>query len=206
MRAEVIIPTRRQSYELSGLESQIVRTAGCPVTVIHTGADASASVNRNLGLSRITSEVAVMVDDDIEFLDESQGWLTYMLAELSKPEVVMVSAQMLNQSGEFSYMTGLEDCGNKPRRDGVTIVPSKRLLTACCAFKHHGLRFDEEYIGSGFEDIDFCNQLAARVPDGVFAICHSARVVHRNECKNQRGGYWKHNETIYTKKWGKTWE
>lgn len=199
---QVIIPTRKQPFEMSWLTDMIECTAGIPVKLLHTGTNASASVNRNLGLSQLSGDVAVMVDDDVD-LSMSFGWLSIMLAALSRSEVVMVSAQMLKPDGSFAYMTGIEDNGFKPKRIGETVVPSKKLLTACCAFKHCGLRFDENYIGSGFEDIDFCHQLAAKRPDGLFLVCHDARVVHNNERKNQLGEYWKHNEAYYNKKWGK---
>lgn len=204
MLAEVIIPTRRRVDQLIDLVGQIRDTAGCRVDIIYTGVDTSASINRNIGLSQLRGEVAVMVDDDIEFPARYAGWLKVMLAALDRPEVVMVSAQMFDAGGAYAYMTGLDDCGNKPKSDGETVVPSKRLLTACCAFKHCGLRFDEGYIGSGFEDVDFCNQLALKRPDGMFLVCHGARAVHRNECKNQRGEYWRRNEAFYIRKWGKS--
>ena len=79
----------------------------------------------------------------------------------------------------------------------------RRLLTACCAFKPCGLLFDEGYVGSGFEDIDFCNRLAEARPDGKFVICHDSKVVHRNEAKNQRGENWRLNLARYERAWGR---
>ena len=34
-------------------------------------------------------------------------------------------------------------------------IPSKKIPTACIAFRKTHLRFDEKFIGSGFEDDDF---------------------------------------------------
>lgn len=199
---DVIIPTMRQPYSLTRLLEQIEATAGYPHRVIVTGADASAAVNRNLGLSRSGGDLVAMVDDDVEFGDASHGWLRVLYEALHRPEVVMVSAQLFTSRGAFAYMTGLDDCGLPPRRAGETVVPSRRLLTACCALKPHGLRFDEEYVGSGFEDVDFCNQLARVRPDGVFLVCHDAHAIHKNEAKNQGGRNWKRNEALYLSKWG----
>lgn len=201
---EVIIPTFKKPHEVHGLVERIKMAAGCPVKILYTGLQASASANRNRGLFWSHGEVVAMVDDDVEFDGESQGWLANMLKVLFRPEVVMVSSQLLKPSGEFAYMTGLQDCGLKPKTEGESIVPSKRLLTACCAFKHHGLRFDEDYVGSGFEDVDFCNQLSQKVPDGQFVVCHDAKVIHRNEQKHQHGANYEHNKALYFKKWGLT--
>lgn len=199
---DVIVPSMQSAKSLRPLADRIRATAGMPCRVIPTGLAASASANRNRGLVLSGAAVVAMVDDDIEFGPESAGWLRVFADALARPEVVMVSAQLLKPDGSFAYMTGLDDCGNTGRRHGETVVPTRRLLTACCAFKPNGLTFDERYVGSGFEDIDFCNQLAAAVPGGVFLVCHAALAVHRNEAKNQRGKFWQHNEAAYIEKWG----
>lgn len=207
---DVIVPTRSSRERLSGLVRQIEETAGVPVVVHVTGCDGSAAVNRNAGLDLAVrgrrssaDDLVAMVDDDVEFfLPRSRGWLRRMLLRMSRPEVVMVSAQLHRSDGKFAYMTGLQDCGLEPRLAGETVVPSRRLLTACCAFKPSGCRFDESFVGSGFEDIDFCRQLAIARPDGVFVVCHAAGVVHRNECKEQGGENWDRNLAHYEGKWG----
>jgi glycosyltransferase involved in cell wall biosynthesis len=199
---DVIVPSMRSGESLRPLADRIRATAGMPCRVITTGLDASASVNRNCGLKQSAGPVVAMVDDDIEFGPESAGWLRVFADALARPDVVMVSAQLLKPDGSFAYMTGLDDCGGTGRRMGETGVPTRRLLTACCAFKPHGLTFDERYVGSGFEDVDFCNQLAEAVPAGVFLVCHAALAIHRNEAKNQRGEFWRRNEAAYLEKWG----
>lgn len=199
---DIVIPTRSLPNAVRRLVNQIRDTAGYPHRIIHTGTDRSAAANRNLGLSKVEGDIVAMVDDDIEFLPESAGWLNVMSEALSRPNVVMVSAQLFTPNGSFAYMTGLEDCGLIPKRHGESVVPTKRLLTACCAFRHCGLRFDEQFVGSGFEDLDFCNSLAQSQPDGLFLVCHRAWAVHHNERKNQCGINWKINETIYERKWG----
>lgn len=222
---EVIIPTRQPADALLSLVRQIEVTAGCPHRIIHTGSVlGSASVNRNLGLSKAalgrlierrktwngendmdietTNDAIAMVDDDVEFPPWTFGWLKVLIQALARPEVVMASAQLYAPDGKYAYMTGLDDCGDVPKPTGETLVRSKKLLTACCAFKPSGLWFDEHFVGSGFEDVDFCNQLVLERPDGLFLVCHDARAVHRNEAKEQRGDNWKFNEAYYAVKWG----
>lgn len=200
----IIIPTRSPPESLYKLVRQIESTAGYPHHILFTGEDASAAVNRNLGLRLVQGDIAVMVDDDVEFTPSCSGWLRVLVEALLRPDVLMVSAQLLTPLGGFAYMTGVDDCGINPKQVGETIVPTKRLLTACCAFKHCGLLFDENYVGSGFEDIDFCNQLARARPDGLFLVCHRAWAIHRNEQKNQCGENWRRNQDYYLGKWGKT--
>lgn len=181
------------------LIEEIVAAGGNPIQ-IHS--KSSAAINRNAGLAAVSNaEMVVMIDDDIKPMH--RDWLKIMIGALSRPEVVMVSAQLYAANGErFGYMTGLQDWGGIPKDTGETVVPTKRLLTACCAFKPSGCKFDEGYVGSGFEDIDFCNQLAAARPDGIFLVCHDAHVIHFNEMREQRGINWVMNKARYEMKWG----
>ncbi len=199
---EIIIPTMLPDIKVAKLVKQISNTAGYAHHILYTGTNSSASVNRNIGLRQATGDMVVMVDDDIEFTNISLNWLRDMVEVLSRDDVIMVSAQLLNKDHSYAYMTGLQDCNLSPRTYGETVVPSKKLLTACCAFKHNNLLFDENFIGSGFEDIDYCNQLAAFKPNGKFIVCHSSLAIHHNEAKNQRGEYWEYNKTHYERKWG----
>lgn len=199
---EIIIPTLLPEKKLGKLVNQIRDTAGYPYQIIHTGLNGSASNNRNHGLKKCKGNQVIMIDDDIEFPKESLGWLKVMAECLSKPSTLMVSAQLLNQDLSYAYMTGLQDNNLSPMISGETEVPSRRILTACCGFKHNNTLFDDNFIGSGFEDIDYCNMLSELVPDGKFIICHSARAIHKNEAKNQRGIFWNYNKMYYNKKWG----
>lgn len=185
---------------MSQLVRRIEETAGIPCEVFVTGvADGSAAVNRNRGLEWAGDDEAIcMVDDDISFT--CVGWLVILAEALRRPEVVMVSSLLFRPSGKPAYMTGLSDCGGSHDGSGEWVVPTRRLLTACCAFKPHGLRFDERYVGSGHEDTDFCNQLAARRPDGLFVVCKESQVVHANEQKEQRSNFTA-NKILYFSKW-----
>ncbi len=203
---DVIIPTQSRPELLQDLVERIKATADYPHRVVYTGKEVSAAANRNLGLLRSGGDQVVMLDDDVTPL--SLGWLQVIAEALARPEVVMVSAQLYDLPFEGSYrrpgyMTGLQDWGGVPKGSGETVVPTKRLLTACCAFKPCGLWFDEGYVGSGFEDTDYCNQLALARPDGVFLICHDAHVEHRNHQRNQTGQFWGHNKARYESKWGR---
>jgi hypothetical protein len=197
---KVIIPSIKSVESLTDLIANINETAGYPHSIIPSCGPHSASVNRNRMLFP-EDELVVMVDDDVILY--AFNWLRILVEALKRPEVVMVSSQLYRANGSTAaYMTGLQDWGGLPKHSGETVVPTKRLLTACCAFKPMGCRFDEAYVGSGFEDVDYCNQLSALKPDGVFLICHDSKVIHLNEQRGQRGENWLKNKTHYESKWG----
>lgn len=171
-----------------------------------TSINGSASVNRNVGLEVAVSDLVIMVDDDVTKFPPL--WDSLLLRPLREhPECVMVSARLMNADGTSGPMLGLPP----PTKDsGWTEVSERKLLTACCAFPNDGLRFDENFLGSGFEDDDFCAQLRQKYPDGTFLINEDVRVVHLNSMRNQGfikgvgpvpGGNFEKNKAYYEKKW-----
>jgi hypothetical protein len=198
----VIIPSVLPKEKLDSLINLIWKTAGYPHWIIPICGQASAAVNRNKGLDEAGSaEMVVMLDDDVEPINH--GWFRILINALSRHNVLMVSAQLYKPGGGYAYMTGLQDWGGLCKESGETVVPTKRLLTACCAFKPLGGRFDEGYIGSGFEDVDISNQLSQRDTNGLFIVCHDAHVIHRNEQREQGGENWTKNKALYESKWGR---
>ncbi len=189
--------------ELTDLVDEIERTAGVPVNVIVTNATGSAAVNRNIGLERCATTIGdsmIMVDDDMERFP--MGWARRLLEVLNNhPKCVMVSPQLARPNGKPGLMIG----GVHIQREGVTAARERRLPTACVAIRRNNLRFDENYMGSGFEDDDYCAQLRMCCPNAQFLVCHDLWIVHRNEMKNQDypdGPNWEHNKALYKRKWG----
>jgi len=193
---DVIIPTCRSIEEVLPLVYEIQRTAGCEVNVIPTCQDASASINRNYGLDRATSDPLIMVDDDITGLPA--GWVLRMVQVMEEyPNCQMASPQLMRPDGGFGIMTG------GPRKGGTDceVLRARELCTACIIIRNTGLRFDENFIGSGFEDNDYCRQLIERYPVAEFICIHNLRVIHRNEMKNQHGRFWDANQAYFRTKW-----
>jgi hypothetical protein len=83
----------------------------------------------------------------------------------------------------------------------VTEAAEQKLATACVAFRRTDLRFDENFIGSGFEDDDYCYQLRAQNPKARFVVDNGVMVTHLNEMKNQRGRFFDHNKRYFQQKW-----
>ncbi len=194
---DVIVPTCKTKSELlPGLAIEIMATAGMPVRVIETCQQASAAHNRNYGLDRAKSPLRVMIDDDIERLPDN--WAVDMVQVMDwHPDCVMLSPQLINPDNTFAFMMG---CPTS-KASGLSILPQQRLLTAFVMIRDNDLRFDENFVGSGWEDDGYSADLRARYPQGTWMVCHDIRVIHRNEQKNQRANFQK-NKEYYESKWG----
>lgn len=190
---EIAVPTCKPWSEVRSLVKEIEATAGCAHRVICTCSAGSASQNRNLALAECTGPIVVMVDDDVEGFP--QGWALRLAAGLrDHPDWLMLSARLLRQDGRPGYMLGT---GHAPRQqEGYLEVPTRELVTACMVLRNDGTRFDEGYLGSGWEDNHFCADLREKYPTGKFVIDCGVSVVHRNEMKAQREN-WEHNKARY---------
>ena len=201
MKVDVIIPTCRSREEVGALVDEVERTAGCPVRVLATCRPVSAAANRNLGLDWAMSQFRVMIDDDVASLPHR--WVEQLVAMmLMEPHCIMGTASLLKPDGTLGPMTG-----RPPRQQhGASVIETGQMPTACVVLRDTPVRFDEGYVGSGWEDNDYCSQLRQYSPEGLFMICHSVRVVHLNEMKGNQSALFKQNKEYYLKKWGKvTW-
>ena len=195
---DVIIPTLKPWTEVTPLIREIESTAGCTVNVIATCKPVSAAKNRNIGLSQAKSDVIIMVDDDVT--DFPHGWVVQMAMVMGQyPKCMMCSPRLLAPDGCFGIMVGNPTNGYK----GCEVLHARELLTACIAIRNTPVRFDEAYIGSGFEDNDYCRQLIQHAPEAEFICIHYLNVTHKNEEKNQRGHWWRHNQAYFNLKWSK---
>ena len=193
---DIIIPTLKSREDVAAQVAEITETAGCPVNVIATCQHVSAAANRNIGLDQSTSDPLIMLDDDMEQFP--LGWAV-RLADvlLQTPHAVMASPQLAKPDGTPGPMMG----GVQIRQGGVTRAAQRKLPTACIAIRRNSLRFDESFLGSGFEDDDYCAQLRAAHPNAEFLVCHDVWIVHRNEMKNQHGPNWERNKRYFERKW-----
>ena len=194
---DVIIPTMLELYDprIQSLITEVRNTS--EVNLIVTCTKASASANRNIGLDASKSDIVIMIDDDITGLPV--GWAEALEHVIrTQDNCVMVSPQLFQPDGAFGFMMGVR----KSRHSGLSTAAGI-LPTACIAIWANGIRFDENFIGSGFEDNDYCAQLRLMKPDGRFLVAHDVHVIHRNEAKNQHGIYWDHNKAYFHNKWDK---
>lgn len=189
----VIVPTCRplDTPQIQSLAEEIkATTVGSYELIVSSGVDKSAAQNRNIGLEKAKGKYVLMVDDDIRALP--QGWNERLVNSLSKWEgFAVVSARLmrpdLTTPGVMCDATYDSSAEYQVARD---------LPTACVAFKNTHLRFDETFIGSGWEDTDFLRQLGTRR-----VIDNTIKVVHLNEQKKQDGKIWDANKEFYHTKW-----
>jgi hypothetical protein len=194
---DIIIPTCKNPDEVLTLKEEIFLTAGDECRVFATCAPVSAPKNRNRGLALADSDPFCMVDDDVFGLP--QGWAVRLAEVLRQhPEAVMVSAQLAALDGKPGQMMG----GFRAQREGVSEAAQKKLPPACVAIRRNPVRFCEEYIGSGWEDDDYCARLRVLYPHAQFLVCHDVWVTHANEQKNQQGQFWEHNRAVFLRIWG----
>ncbi len=193
--ADIVIPTCRTRDRVRALLDEVRATATGAPRVIATCRPVCAAANRNLGLDQARTPYVVMLDDDVTGLP--QGWNAALLSVFAAhPDAVMVAARLVHPHGGPAPMLG-----SPPPRPRVARVPGRELCTAACAVRNDGTRFDEGYLGSGWEDTDFCARLRGLYPRGTFWVHNGVRVVHGNERKRQ-ARHFEANRRRYIARWG----
>lgn len=197
-KLDIMIPTIRRREEIQPQIDEIRKHTRRPHRIIAScQRDVSAAKNRNLCLEYARGEFLIMVDDDISGF--YPGWEDGLLAPLAAdPLVCLVSARLMNPDGTVGPMCGVGRTMSqplievRPRRDCV-------LPSAAIAFRNLGLRFDEGFIGSGFEDGDFCFQLFALNSQHKFLVNNKCQLIHANEAKHQYDrACWDSGCTLYS--------
>jgi glycosyltransferase involved in cell wall biosynthesis len=199
---DIVIPTCKALSDVTDRMGDAVRTSGLQnVRVIATCTPQSAAKNRNLALDLATSDPLIMMDDDVT--DFPASWARHLLDVFREhADCVMLSPQLMQPShagGAPALMMGMDELYLDRTRipsQGLTILPSHRLLTACVVIHRNKIRFDENFVGAGFEDNAYCDDLRAVYPDGQWMVCHDVKVVHHNEMKNQPEN-WERNRRYY---------
>jgi hypothetical protein len=194
---DVLIPTMRHRDQLADMLAAIDRTSVLGAFTIVSGLSASAAVNRNLCLSLMTSPVGIMLDDDIAGF--YRGWDMDLIAPLRDESVAVVTARLMRPDGRVA-----QTCSRcyDLQPDLIEIQPAREcvLPTAAIAFRNRGILFDEGFLGSGFEDGDWCFEYRRQFPQCRFLQSNTCRLVHLNEMKEQRK-HWNHNKAYFETKW-----
>lgn len=194
----IIIPTYKNKEDVSELVKEVQMKSTGDFELITTCEKVSAAKNRNIGLNKASKDSThiIMIDDDINSLP--YGWNEEMIRPMEEDKnIVTVSGRLLNVDGSV----GMTMSGNYNTKDPIIFLDHGIAPTACIAFVKSNLRFDEAYVGSGFEDTDFCFQMCQEFPDGKTVINNQVKVVHINEMKEQRGENWEKNKAYFENKW-----
>jgi len=197
MKYDILIPTCKSMYEISPMIGEIARFDH-DANIIASCDPGSAAHNRNICLEQAKSELVIMVDDDISGFRFM--WANDLAAMLKSSKVLYMSARLVNEQGQPMNVIGSGHAkATMSEYTSVQIAPS-----ACIAFRNDGTRFCEEYIGSGFEDIDFHLQLKKKYgKEKVVVINNMVRLTHKNEMKNQLGKFYEHNKAVFDRRWPK---
>jgi glycosyltransferase involved in cell wall biosynthesis len=194
----VIIPSCKPCHVVSDIVGNIL-SCDRSVTINYSCSKKSAAVNRNACLNCAQTKYIVMIDDDITGF--FPGWSKVLVEPLEDPEILYVSARLLNEYGKPQMVMGFsKDLNHK--HVPVTIAPS-----AAIAFRNDGTRFCEKYQGSGWEDTDFHFQLKEKYGyDKKVIVNNEVKLTHLHEMKNQNGigeGYnpFEENKKIFDSRW-----
>jgi glycosyltransferase involved in cell wall biosynthesis len=196
--ADLIVVTHKEKS--LAMEREIEANTPEPRRLIFTcQIGQSASVNRNYGLEQSTSDIAVMMDDDIAGF--YPGWLTHLVSPLLlDPRIIIASIRCLDKEGNLGQMMGL--AGIPDDREVHDVQPCgfrgyRRVPTACIAIRKNAVRFDEGFIGSGYEDTTYMNYVDIIYPGRRFVINNRCQLIHLNTEQNQGGKFWEHNKRYY---------
>jgi glycosyltransferase involved in cell wall biosynthesis len=194
---DVLIPTCRPAEEVSEMVREIEATMTIADRVIASCQPGSASFNRNWCLDRCESHRAIMLDDDIRGF--YPGWDADLVKSLAGASVAAVSARLMRPNGKIA-----QTCSRSYELtpDEIEVEPYDCCVmpTAAIAFRNVGIRFDEGFRGSGFEDGDWFFSYRKQFPDCRFIQSNRCRLIHLNEMKCQRE-HWRHNKAHFEAKW-----
>lgn len=199
----VIIPSCKDEEDLNKQSGDIL-AADRDLTVLYSSSnDLSAALNRNACLDIAQRECQpqyiVMIDDDITGF--FPGWSSLLVEPLKDPDVLYVSARLLNECGTPQVVMGFS------KNVHNAIVPVSIAPSAAIAFRNDGTRFYHEYKGSGFEDTDFHFQLKEKYGyDKKVLVNNRVKLTHLHEMKNQNGvgeGFnpFEENKKIFDTRW-----
>lgn len=194
----VLIPSCKPCHLINEIVGDILKYDR-DLVINYSTSKLSAAINRNACIMFAKTKYIVMIDDDISGF--FPGWSQLLVEPLKDPDILYVSARLLNEYGKPQMVMGYsKDLNHK--HVPVTIAPS-----AAIAFRNDGTRFCEEYKGSGFEDTDFHFQLKEKYGyDKKVIINNQVKLIHLHEMKNQNGvgeGFnpFEENKKIFDRRW-----
>ena len=186
VKFDICIPCWENSTKLDETISNILESdfkVKEPVKFIISVEKQSVVKNRLDCLTRSKSPYVLWLDDDIKFVDV--GW-DYHLHQCitGNPKWGIVGVNVVHYKA----------LDNRPTRPGGPIadVCGAVMMTR----KIPGVQFDPNYIGSQWEDTDYCYQVRKAGYDVIQN--NNLYVLHYNEEKNRD---YTHNQAYFTSKW-----
>jgi hypothetical protein len=188
----VIIPAYDDTPQLRRAIWSIRRTADLPFQLVIARAKQSVAKNRNMGMARAKCDLIFFMDDDVLL---PPGWASRMVAVLaSRKDMGAVSSHLMFSDGSPQTRRADLEPGEfwQITIPGTCFVFSRQRIT--------GAFFDENYLGSQWEDTDFMWQLQEL--GLVTGVTGDVCVVHdHNDAENK---WLKQNGEYFRGKW-KRW-
>jgi len=196
---DILIPTYlpADAVSLRLQREELERNTATPHRVVASCQPGSAAANRNHCLRLCQSDIAIMLDDDIHGF--YPGWEDDLTLPLRETDALMATARLLTPDRRVAQTCSrcydLEPAEIEIRPGINSVLP-----TAAIAFRNMGVLFDEGFVGSGFEDGDWCFEHLARWPQARFIQSNRCRLTHLNEQKRQAEN-WAANLARFEAKW-----
>jgi GT2 family glycosyltransferase len=148
---DILIRCYEPHDRLRALLDNLTRVTRSPYNVILCVGKRSAVLNQNVGLDRALTRYAVFLDDDVIL---TEGWLERLRETMDRTGAGIVYARQLRMDGSL-----LSTSAASPHGEIVEALSGG----ACFMFRNDlGLCFDETYVRSQWDDVDFMFHLYER--------------------------------------------
>jgi GT2 family glycosyltransferase len=170
-------------------DANLVQTADVPFEIVVARAPRCVAANRNAGRDRARHDLVAFVDDDVL---TPPCWTSRLLATLAaRPDAGAVSARLVSLWGQAQTRPDVA-----PGEVAAALIPG-----TCFVYSRRRVtdqRFDEDYLGSQWEDTDWMMRVRAR---GLATLVNGdVSVLHANELK--RNEWWEANRRRFVARWG----
>lgn len=199
---DVLIPTCKSYDSIVGQVKEIVKNSPQVYSIHASCFLKSAAINRNYCHGKATTNIVVSCDDDIE--GYYPGWLEELIRPLGEDkDIRLVSARLMNNDGTIGFMMTSK---NDISQDYEAVF---RCPTSCFAYRKKDFDelmgfwnkdswpFDENFVGSGWEDNAICHDLKKKFIGTKIIINNRVKLIHRNEQKNQKENLLINKECFY---------
>lgn len=188
----ILIRSIGYSSYLSRTIDSILKTARGNYEIIVAPRQMSAASNSNNLMSLANNDTVILMDEDLEFIDH--GWDIEMINTLNREDKWgVVAPQILDRNGRKIGPKHIE---------GQITVGGEMWGAILCFNKQDGVRYDENYIKTIFDDTDFLYQY---LKSGRLLVSNgSVKVKHMRPCsRDSRPDWFKINMHYFNEKWRK---
>jgi len=148
---DILIRCYQPHDRLRALLDNLTRVTRSPYNVILVVGKRHAARNQNIALDRSLTRYAVFLDDDVLL---TEGWLERLRETMDRTGAGAVSGRQLGMHGQALYSSA--GCP-----EGAVVEAP--IGGTCFMFRTDlGLRFDESYVRSQWDDVDFMFELYER--------------------------------------------